>query len=181
MWNLDFAHNAFSGPGRRDSRSLCSWVRRNADRGVFADRHGHRLAAAALQQRVDRLPPAVRGRRSARAHAPSVRAARRARARRLPVRVLRARVRADFVVLHKQHCAHKVGDGSRFAQRRRPRLGGAGQRARTRLALRDGVRVPRRRQAAVLRPRAPHQAPLGAPRARAQRAARAARRATSTG
>jgi hypothetical protein len=111
MWDLDFAHNTFADPGDSVTQ-LCRWVQRNADHGVFA---------------ADMVTgPQIRlcSNASIVCHPQYEDSGLRARvrevyelygARDLPYLYNIARkVRADHVVLHKNHCAHKVGDGSRF-------------------------------------------------------------------
>jgi Flp pilus assembly protein TadD len=109
-WNLDFAFNSFPDPGDAIPR-LCSWVRRNADRSVFATD-----MVTGSQLRLCSNASIV-------CHPQYEDAGLRARTRKVYelhghrhvdyLYSIARQVRADFVVLNKQHCAHKISDGSR--------------------------------------------------------------------
>jgi Tfp pilus assembly protein PilF len=111
MWDLDFAHNTFQDPGDSGPQ-LCRWVRHNADRSVFAtDMVTSSLIRLCSNASVICHPQYEDARLRARVREVYELFG----ARDLPYLYNIARkVRADFVILHKNHCAHKVGDGSRF-------------------------------------------------------------------
>lgn len=111
IWNLDFAQNTFPDPGD-GGPSLCRWVQHNAPRSVFA--------ADMVTGSLLRLCSNA----SIICHPQYEDAGLRERTRRvyelyghreLPyLHGVARQLGAEFVVLHKSHCAHKVGDGSRF-------------------------------------------------------------------